>query len=233
MRCFLSGPSAGRMRSVWKAAQHPLSSDTFWAPCSLAFAFNASIAREVPDSTKPQGKRRFPSLHVPPVSAAASSHMASTSSSPSPTTEIIFCASCPSASTAAFMNSPLSLANLTPSSNEKHFAAQSAASSPQDTPAAAAASPLFFPSWSLSHSRPHIAATKIAGWQTSSWQSFSSGPISVTSNRSYPSTSLAFWIIGHAFSCSSAQPSMPSRWEPCPGKSSAKDGGWSFSTFLT
>mmetsp|Transcript_47935 Transcript_47935/g.96719 ORF Transcript_47935/g.96719 Transcript_47935/m.96719 type:complete len:234 (+) Transcript_47935:465-1166(+) len=233
MRCFLRGPSAGCISSVWKAAPQPLSSDTFWAPCSLAFAFAASMAAEVPDNTKPHGKRRFPSLHVPPFSAVISSHMASTSSSLSPTTDIIFCASCPSASTAAFMNSPRNLASFTPSSKEKHFAAQSAASSPHETPAAAAASPLFLPSWSLSHSRPHMAATKMAGWQTSSWQSFSSGPISVTSKRSYPNTSLAFWIMGQALSCSSAQPSMPSRCEPCPGKSSAKDGGWSFSMFLT
>mmetsp|Transcript_328 Transcript_328/g.1116 ORF Transcript_328/g.1116 Transcript_328/m.1116 type:complete len:234 (+) Transcript_328:577-1278(+) len=233
MRCFRRGPSAGRMSSVWKAAPQPLSSETFWAPCSLAFAFSTSTAAEVPDSTKPQGKRWFATLQMPPFSEAASSHRASTSSSPSPTTEIIFCGSRPSASIAAFMNSPLSLASLTPSSKEKHFAAHSAASSPQETPAAAAASPLFFPSWSLSHSKPHMAATKMAGWHTSSWQSFSSGPSSVVSKRSYPRTSPAFWIIGQAFSCSSAQPSMPSRWEPCPGKSNAKDGGWSFSMPLT
>mmetsp|Transcript_47425 Transcript_47425/g.133862 ORF Transcript_47425/g.133862 Transcript_47425/m.133862 type:complete len:312 (-) Transcript_47425:655-1590(-) len=233
IRYFFRGSSAGCMSSVWKAALQPFSSDIFCAPRSFASALAESMAAAVPDSAKPHGKSLFAILQMPLWLATTSSHRASISSSLSPTTDSIFCGSAPSASTAAFMTSPRTLASLTPSSKLKQPAVHRAASSPQDTPAAAAASAALLPSWSFSHSRPHMAATKTAGWQTSRLFSFSSGPTSVMSKRSYPSTSLAFWIIGQAFSCSSAHPSIPSLCEPWPGKSSAKDGGRSLSMFFT
>mmetsp|Transcript_45337 Transcript_45337/g.117367 ORF Transcript_45337/g.117367 Transcript_45337/m.117367 type:complete len:221 (-) Transcript_45337:466-1128(-) len=183
VRCLLKFSSAGFMSSVWKPAWQPLSSEIFCAPRSFARALTASTAAEVPESAKPQGKRRLPILHTPPLSATTSSHISSTSSSLRPTTEIIFCGS-ELASTAAFISSPRSLLSCTPSSKSKHLAAQRAASSPQETPAAAAASADSLPSCSRSHSMPHIEATKMATWHTSSSHSLSSGPISVTSKRS-------------------------------------------------
>mmetsp|Transcript_86916 Transcript_86916/g.235534 ORF Transcript_86916/g.235534 Transcript_86916/m.235534 type:complete len:223 (-) Transcript_86916:540-1208(-) len=222
------------MSSVWYPARQPSNSETFWAPRFRASSRAASTAPDVPESTKPEGNNRFPILHTPPSSAAcASSQSSSTSSSPRPITETIFWPPAPVASAASLMSSPRNFARRTPSSKPKQPAAHSAASSPQERPAAAAASPLALPSWSRSHSSPHMLATKMAGWHTSSWCSFSSGPISVTSKRSYPRISLAFWIIGHALACSSAQPIMPSLCEPCPAKRSANEGGRSCSMFFT
>mmetsp|Transcript_61110 Transcript_61110/g.97005 ORF Transcript_61110/g.97005 Transcript_61110/m.97005 type:complete len:262 (-) Transcript_61110:700-1485(-) len=183
VKCFFKSASTGCINSVWYPALQPFNSETFCAPRSFAKALAESIAPAVPDKAKPEGNKRLPSLQIPLFSSTASSQIVSSSSSLKPTTDSIFCGSVAS-STVRCMSSPRIFANRTPSSKLKQPAAQSAANSPLEIPAAAAASLFSLPSWSLNHSKPHMLATNTAGWHTSIRSNFDSGPISVTSKRS-------------------------------------------------
>mmetsp|Transcript_89016 Transcript_89016/g.265545 ORF Transcript_89016/g.265545 Transcript_89016/m.265545 type:complete len:313 (+) Transcript_89016:360-1298(+) len=221
------------MSLVWKAPPVLMT-----RACS-AFAFMASsqsfsIAGFVPAHVKPEGKRKFATLHsafgVGSDSFACSQSLSTFARSRPATEHIVW-----GTSSAAFcMASPRICTKRRPSSKLSTPAATMAVYSPRDKPAVACGRSYTSGFDSFSFSLAARPAMYIRGWQYLVSLSFCSGPLRASSLGSQPRISLAFSNIALTAGFSSCSLNMPTYCEPWPGKSrAAGTGGFFFSTFVT
>ena len=153
----------------------------------------------------------------PSARLASATHLSRTSSL-RPTTE-----SMPWSPTfaAAAIDSARTLTTLSPSSNVIAPANTSAVYSPSDRPAHAEHDSTTAGESTRSFSTAARPARKSAGCANSVASSFSFGPLTQTSSRSYPRISFALSHISLPAGMCDTDLSMPTAWEPCPGKRKA------------
>mmetsp|Transcript_93634 Transcript_93634/g.292867 ORF Transcript_93634/g.292867 Transcript_93634/m.292867 type:complete len:268 (+) Transcript_93634:459-1262(+) len=213
--------SAGFMSGVWNAPP-ALMTRAWSARAFVASSQSLSTHFLFPAQVKPAGKRTLAiwqtgSLAV--VSAAlASLHSFSRVGRSRPATEHMHWAT---ASVAPCMASARSFTSLRASSKSRTPAAQMAVYSPKLRPATAWGRSTVSFLDSRMTSMAAMPATNIAGWQYFVSLSWFSGPFRQSSFKSQPSTFSAVASISFTAGMFTQSLSMPTYWEPWPGKSSA------------
>mmetsp|Transcript_97661 Transcript_97661/g.285076 ORF Transcript_97661/g.285076 Transcript_97661/m.285076 type:complete len:330 (-) Transcript_97661:539-1528(-) len=228
-----SSSCAGCMSLVWKAPP------ALMVRACRAFALTANSQSFVtagfePAHVKPEGKRKFATLHSAlgdGSDSLACSQSLSTLARSRPATEHMAWGT---RSVAACMASPRICTSRRPSSKLSTPAAQTAVYSPRERPATACGRSYTSAFVSFSFSLAARPAMNMMGWQYLVSLSFSSGPFSASSSGSQPRISLAFTSIALTIGSSMTSLSIPTYCEPWPGKSSAAGkGGFFFSAFAT
>mmetsp|Transcript_65739 Transcript_65739/g.132013 ORF Transcript_65739/g.132013 Transcript_65739/m.132013 type:complete len:267 (-) Transcript_65739:635-1435(-) len=218
---LLSSSCAGVISGVWKAPP-ALMTRACRARAFVASSQSLSTAFLLPAHVKPAGKRTlaiWQTGFLDTVSAAlASLHNFSSVGRSRPATEHMHCGT---ASVAPCMASARSFTSFSASSNSSTPAAQQAVYSPKLRPATACG--LSTASFLVSRMTSNAAmpATNIAGWQYFVSLSLFSGPLRQSSLMSQPRTFSAVANISLTAGRLTQSFSMPTYWEPWPGKSRA------------
>mmetsp|Transcript_96417 Transcript_96417/g.171410 ORF Transcript_96417/g.171410 Transcript_96417/m.171410 type:complete len:217 (+) Transcript_96417:307-957(+) len=205
---FTRMPRTSAISGVWKA---PAKLKMLHCKAvTFALLSKVSIADKLPPTEKAREKRQQAIWQVSPFPAQLLQSF-STSSLTRPTTRHMACALDPGRAPdiSKSMASALAFSTRSPVSKSKTPAAARALNSPQERPATAWHRSTLSGSSSLSFSRAARFATYIAGWQNFVWASFSAGPLSMMSSRSYPRTFFAVSSISLTVGKSLSERSMP------------------------